>query len=129
MNSQFAVILLAFFFLHFKHFVCDFPLQTDYQMRMKRIYLHPGGLSHASVHALATVPVFLLLRPSIGLALGIVAVEFLLHYHIDWAKEKILASWNLDPSDRNYWRTIGIDQMLHNFTYVGIIAVTSGLPS
>ena len=114
-------------FLHFKHFACDFPLQTDYQLRTKRIYGHPGGLLHASLHALATSPVFLLLKPPLGLALAIVATEFLLHYHIDWSKEQILASWNWQPEDRNYWRTIGIDQMLHNFTYVGIIAVTSGL--
>jgi hypothetical protein len=124
-TNQFAAVLGALLFLHFKHFVCDFPLQSDYQIRMKRVYGHPGGLTHAALHALATVPVFVILSPSVGVALTIVVSEFLLHYHIDWLKEKILAKRDLNPGDRDYWRTIGIDQMLHNFTYVGVIAVTN----
>ena len=125
MTGQLAAILGALIFLHFKHFLCDFPFQSDYQVRSKRVYGHPGGIFHAGLHALATTPVFYLLRPSLAFAIAIVAVEFLLHYHIDWAKENILAKWNWHLGDREYWSTFGFDQMLHNLTYVGIIAVTS----
>jgi Protein of unknown function (DUF3307) len=123
-TGQLAVVFGAFVFLHFKHFLCDFPFQTDYQVRSKRVYGHPGGIFHAALHGLATVPVFFLLRPSLALAIAIVAVEFVLHYHIDWAKENILAKWNWRLGDRGYWSTFGFDQMLHNWTYVGIIAAT-----
>lgn len=125
MTGQLAVVFGAFIFLHFKHFLCDFALQSDYQLRSKRVYGHPGGIFHAALHALATTPVFFLLSPSIGLAVAIIAAELSLHYHIDWGKEKIVTEWNWGLADRGYWSTLGFDQMLHSLTYVGIIAVMS----
>jgi hypothetical protein len=124
-TSQLATVLGAFIFLHFKHFLCDYVLQNDYQRRAKRSYGEFGGALHALVHALATTPVFFLLGPSLGLALAVVAAELFFHYHIDWLKERILAEGNWGPEDKAYWRTFGVDQMLHNLTYVGIVAVTS----
>ena len=37
-----------------KHFVCDFVVQTPYQIMNKGRYGHPGGLLHAGIHAAAT---------------------------------------------------------------------------
>ncbi len=125
MTIQLASVLGAFIYLHFKHYLCDFALQSEYQRRGKRGYGQLGGAIHALTHALATTPVFLLLHPSAGLAVAIVAVEFFFHYHVDWLKERILAERNWGYEDRGYWRTFGVDQMLHNLTYVAIIAVTS----
>ncbi|HZO54934.1 MAG TPA: DUF3307 domain-containing protein [Bryobacteraceae bacterium] len=125
MPSQLAVALGALALFQFKHFLCDFALQNEYQLRAKRTYGHLGGALHSFLHALATVPIFILLRPSFGLVLAIVAAETFLHYHIDWLKERIMAERNWGVEDREYWRMFGIDQMLHQLTYVGIIAVTS----
>ena len=122
MISQTGVILGAFLYLHLKHFLCDFPLQSGYQLRTKGIYGDFGGILHASIHALATVPVFLLFRPAMVTALAIVASEFVLHYHIDWLKERILKNRSWDSTTYGFWQILGADQMLHNFTYVGIIA-------
>jgi len=80
---------------------------------------------HSFLHALATLPIFILLMPSFGLALAIVAAETFLHYHIDWLKERIMVERNWGVEDRGYWRMFGIDQMLHQMTYIGIVAVTS----
>lgn len=124
MTSQLATILGAFIFLHFKHYLCDFVLQNDYQLRAKRTYGDVGGALHACLHALATAPVFILLRPSLGLAVAIIGAEFFFHYHIDWLKERILAERRWGIEDRGYWRMFGIDQMLHSLTYVGIVAVS-----
>ena len=123
MTTQPAILLGVFLYLHLKHFLCDFPLQTDYQLRTKGIYGHFGGISHALLHALATTPVFMLLQPTLGLALAIITTEFLLHYHIDWLKECILKYKRWDEKTRGFWQVFGADQMLHNFTYVGIVAV------
>ena len=125
MTSQLATALGAFVFLHIKHFLCDFALQNEYQLRGKRAYGEIGGVVHAVVHALATIPVFLLLQPTPGLAAAIVGAELFFHYHVDWLKERILAERNWSFEDRGYWRMLGIDQLLHNLTYVGIIAVAS----
>jgi hypothetical protein len=122
-TSQLATVLGAFIFLLFKHFLCDFALQNEYQLRAKRTYGDIGGALHSCLHALATTPVFILLRPSLGLALAIVAAEFFVHYHVDWLKERILIERNWGVEDRAYWRMLGVDQLLHNLTYVGIIAV------
>ena len=124
MTEQLAAILVAFCYLHFKHFLCDFPLQTEFQYRGKEIYGHSGGILHAFIHAYATIPIFVLLRPSFGLALAIISCEFFLHYHIDWIKQRVLRIRNWNMENRSYWHTIGFDQMLHNFVYVGIIGVT-----
>ena len=125
MTSQLATVLGALVFFQFKHFLCDYVLQNDYQLRSKRTYGHLGGALHATVHALATTPIFILLRPSFGLALAVVAAEIFVHYHIDWLKERIMAERMWGYEDRGYWRMFGIDQMLHQLTYIGIIAVTS----
>ena len=125
MPNQIAVALGALVLFQFKHFLCDFALQNEYQLRAKRTYGHLGGALHSFLHALATLPIFILLRPSFGLLLAIVAAETFLHYHIDWLKERIMAERNWGVEDREYWRMFGIDQMLHQLTYVGIIAVTS----
>ena len=52
-----ALIVVAL--LLAKHFICDFVLQTPYQIRNKSIYGHPGGLLHAGIHAAATALVLL----------------------------------------------------------------------
>jgi len=124
-TSQLVTVLGAFIFLHFKHFLCDYVLQNEYQRLSKRSYGELGGALHAVMHALATTPVFLLLRPSAGLALAVIAAELFFHYHIDWLKERILSEGKWGPKDKGYWRTFGVDQMLHNLTYVGIVAVAS----
>ena len=72
-----------------KHVVFDFFLQTLYQRKNKGIYGHPGGLLHSAGHALGTGCIFLVIRPSLLVAVGIVLGEFVVHYHIDWCKEQI----------------------------------------
>ena len=125
MPSQLAVALGALALFQFKHFLCDFALQNEYQLRAKRTYGHLGGALHSFLHALATLPIFILLRPSFGLALAIVAAETFAHYHIDWLKERIMVERKWGVEDRQYWRMFGIDQMLHQLTYIGIVAVTT----
>lgn len=120
MDVNLVLLFSALAYLIFKHFICDFPLQSAYQLENKGKYGHPGGLVHASIHVIGTLPAFLLLRPSFGLAAGILAGEWLLHYHIDWAKEQALKRFNWTVSNRRYWSALGVDQMLHYLTYLGI---------
>ena len=125
MTSQLAAIFGALIFFQFKHFLCDYVLQNEYQLQYKRKYGHLGGALHAWLHALATTPIFILLQPPFGLALAVVAAETFVHYHIDWLKERIMLERMWGYEDSAYWRMFGIDQMLHQLTYVGIIAVAS----
>ena len=111
-------ILLLFFGFVVKHFLCDFVLQFNNMIREKGTYGARGGLYHAGIHGWFTFVVLIPFFPAIAILAGI--IDFLIHYHIDWAKMKLTK--NLSFTDRNYWVWFGLDQMLHYLTYIAIIA-------
>lgn len=124
MTSTVSAVLVAFVLFQLKHFLCDFVLQTPFQFRNKGSYGHPGGVLHAGLHVLGTIPVLVLFAPRFGLAAAIIAGEFLIHYHIDWTKELVNRRMELDPNGgASFWIALGADQLLHQLTYVGIIAL------
>jgi hypothetical protein len=49
--------------------------------------------------------------------------EFLIHYHIDWTKEQIERRFNLSTERSGHYFLLGTDQLLHQLTYVGIVAI------
>ena len=119
-----VAIILGFTVLFVKHTIADFFLQTAYQYRNKGIYGHPGGLLHAGIHAVLTLPVYLLLAPAtLFMALVIPVGEFAVHYHVDWTKEQIVKRAHLSVDQAWYWRVFGVDQLMHALTYIVIIAV------
>ena len=121
---QLALIaLVAVAVLMFKHAVADFYLQSTYQYMNKGHYGHPGGMLHSAIHVALTPLVYLVIAPSLLLALGIAASEFLLHYHIDWLKEQITHRNGWTAQDRCFWFALGTDQLVHGLTYLIIVAV------
>jgi len=124
MSDITCAILLGFVVLSVKHTIGDYVLQTSYQYLNKGTYGHPGGLIHSALHALLTLPVFLVLQPSSAmLALAIVAGEFIVHYHLDWSKEQLIKRYKLTQADPWFWHLFGLDQLGHMLTYVAIIAI------
>lgn len=117
MTLELALILIAL--LLFKHFLIDFVAQTDQMVREKGTYGADGGLVHAGQHALVTFWIILIFAPHLAVPLAL--LDGLLHYHIDWAKMNLAKG--LTPADHKYWAWIGIDQLLHQLTYVGIVYV------
>lgn len=123
-SAEVRLALLAIAYLLTKHAIADYFLQTRFQWRNKGTYGHPGELVHGALHVLLTAPVFLILPgATAGLAALILGGEFLVHYHIDWAKERFVKSRALTPSDAWFWHAIGVDQLLHGLTYVAIVWV------
>ncbi|MEM8627419.1 MAG: DUF3307 domain-containing protein, partial [Pseudomonadota bacterium] len=53
--------LIALVVLFLKHMLADFFFQTRYQHQNKGIYGHPGGLLHAGIHTVMSLPVFVVL--------------------------------------------------------------------
>ena len=123
MTETVWAVLAVLLYLQVKHFVCDFIIQTPYQFLNKGTYGHPGGVIHAGLHALTSMVIFLLITPSFALGAAIVIGEFILHYHIDWTKEQTVKrkKWVFPQSE--FWWVFGFDQFLHQFTYLGIVAV------
>ncbi len=123
MTDPGQIALVGILILLFKHLVFDFFLQTSYQYRNKGIYGHPGGILHAGLHALGTAPVFLWIAPSKALAAVIMVGEFVVHYHLDWTKDQVNKRLKLTADDARFWWTLGVDQFLHDATYVAIVAL------
>ena len=122
--SQAAInILTLMTLLVVKHAIADFVLQTPYQYKNKAKYGHPGGLIHAGIHGILTLPVFLVAAPSTALAAAaIIGVEITVHYHVDWTKGNVI-KWRGWTSDQHkFWVAHGVDQLAHYLTYIGIIA-------
>lgn len=114
-------ILPALFVFQIKHFLCDFVLQNSYQIRNKGVYLHTGGLIHAGLHALGSIPALLFVTQSPWLIAVLLASEFVIHYHTDWAKARIDGALRLNDTSTLYWTIFGSDQLVHQLTYLGMV--------
>jgi hypothetical protein len=123
-SAGFAILVLFLLVsLMFKHFICDFPLQKAYMYKNKGTYLHPGGLLHAGIHGVGTALAVFLIMPPLGalFALKMGLLDSLIHYHVDWAKVKIGAKYDLKPDNSEwFWILLGLDQFLHFLTYAYI---------
>jgi len=117
------LILLVLLVLATKHLAFDFLLQSLSQIKNKRIYGHPDGLLHAAGHAVGTCLAFFVITPSIAIGSSIAIAEFAIHYHIDWLKEIIGERLKLRIDQKSFWAIFGIDQWLHQLTYLGIALV------
>lgn len=114
-------LLLALFGI--KHFIADYVLQYDYMVREKGIYGATGGVHHSLVHASWTFLILVFFCNDANLVIGLAFLDFVLHYHIDWAKQQL--NRNLTVKDNMWWAWFGLDQALHYLTYIGIIYVTT----
>jgi hypothetical protein len=114
-----AILLLVL--LQVKHLVMDWFWQTSYELENKGTYNHLGGHQHASKHALATVLCFLPFCLSQQLLITVFVIDYLAHYHIDWAKMQINKHAKWTPTDSNFWNAIGFDQFLHQITYLFLV--------
>ena len=114
--SNFIQLLL---FFQIKHLICDFPLQAHpYMYKNKGIYGHFGGILHAAIHMIGST----ILCQYFGLSLWLAYFDGIIHYHIDFVKMWINNHFKLKPDNSEYfWILLGIDQFLHQITYIGII--------
>lgn len=116
-----AAILLILVALQTKHLIADYVLQTPYMVRNKGRYGHPGGLLHAATHTALTCVVLATAQAPLAMLLVLCGLEFVLHYHIDWAKEQVSRRVRATPDMARFWQLHGLDQYLHHLTYVGIV--------
>ena len=126
MTDPVQALIAVLVVLEIKHFICDYPLQTRFQLENKGTYFHPGGIVHAGLHALFTTAVFAIVSPTLALGIAIVVGEFVLHYNIDWSKDQIVRHNGWSAHDRGFWWAIGADQLLHHLTYIAIAALLLG---
>ena len=112
-------IILALLFI--KHWYIDFVNQTMEEIVGKGIYGNFAGVMHSAKHGIGTAIIICLATGQINLGLMLGFLDFVLHYHIDWAKININKRWNYTPADHQFWTWLGADQLAHSLTYLFIV--------
>lgn len=111
-------LLLA---LTIKHFIIDFPLQPKYMYSNKGTYGHFGGLLHAGLHGVGTFICLYIVAQEHAFLLAF--IDFIVHYHIDWAKMNLNKKLGWGPNTHEeFWWLLGLDQLFHSLTYIAIVA-------
>lgn len=109
--------------LQIKHVVADFVLQSQYIIENRRYYGHPGGLVHVAIHAAGSFLALLIVGlPGLVATLALLLCEAVVHYHVDWTKDNLVQHYKLTPRDAPFWYATGIDQGLHQLTYLAMAA-------
>jgi hypothetical protein len=123
MGAPTVTVLIALVLFQIKHCLCDFVLQTQGQLRAKGTYGAMGGIQHAGLHAISSLPALYVLTQSPFAILAFAAAEFALHYHIDFAKARVDAARGWKVTDQQYWIVFGLDQFAHQLTYLAFVYV------
>lgn len=114
-----ALWILALLFV--KHAYVDFFIQTDEEVASKGLYGDKTGIWHSVKHGIGTLMVLLLCAITVMDSLLLAILDSVIHYHVDWAKININKKYSYTAADPEFWRWIGVDQMLHAFTYLFIV--------
>lgn len=123
MTEPFGALLVLLCLLQIKHMFGDYFLQTRSMLDGRDQYIHTGRFLHAGIHAAGSAIAFALIGAPVGFFIPLVLAEWALHFHIDWWKGRLTSDQNLTPADAAYWRASGIDQALHQLTYVAMIGI------
>ena len=114
------MLTITFLLLCVKHFIADLYLQALYiKPSRKWIYLDPKAHRHALHHAILSAVVFLLCWGWWWLAAVMLMVDYVTHWHIDWAKTCIARrlGWAEATHPRGYWFLQTTDQIIHFVIY------------
>lgn len=120
MPATIGAVLLLLCLLQIKHMFADYFLQTPKMLSGRSTYAHWGRAQHAAVHVVGSVIIFALFRAPLDFILIIAALEWVVHFHIDFAKAHYSDRKKLQPSQPAFWRATGLDQLMHNLTYIAM---------
>ncbi|MCR8826326.1 DUF3307 domain-containing protein [Pseudosulfitobacter koreensis] len=121
MTATTTSLLILLFLLQIKHMFADFFWQTPRMLADRGRYLHMGRAQHAGLHALSSALALLVVGVSVPVLVAIVLAEWVAHYHIDWAKGHWSDRSGHTPAEGAYWRAVGVDQALHQLTYLAMV--------
>ncbi|KIN65523.1 DUF3307 domain containing protein [Sulfitobacter noctilucae] len=121
MDTALQTALLLLVLLQFKHLVADFFLQTPRMLAGRAAYLHWGRVEHAGLHAILSLIAFVALGAPVGFVVALCFAEFVVHFHIDWLKGYHSEKKPYGPDEARYWYAFGVDQMMHQLTYVAML--------
>ena len=115
------LIFLLLIGLNMKHFFADFLLQFSWMIAGKGSIRMAGGYVHAAIHVIGTGLVLWLLSVSLQTIAVLILAEFVIHYLLDFSKARAGNGISSTERPKAFWALIGLDQLLHQLTYVGIV--------
>lgn len=127
MDTALTTALILLVLLQVKHMFADFFLQTPRMLSGRDEYIHIGRMQHVAIHGALSVPAFLIIGAPLVFTVVLIIVEVVVHYHIDWGKGRHSATTQHGPADAGYWRAFGLDQLLHQLTYVAMVWIWAGV--
>lgn len=121
LEQQFVMVFLLLVIFQLKHFLADFPFQTQYMLKKtlaEWAFVIPLGV-HCSIHAAMTFGIMLYFAPHLW---WLALCDFAIHFIMDRIKSgpKYLGRFN-NPSRTSFWVSLGFDQMVHHLTHIWII--------
>ena len=116
-----AVTIAMLACLQVKHYFADYLMQPAWMLDAKGDPRRAGGYAHAGVHAFGSLPALLVAGSGPARTVVLVMAEFAAHYLIDFAKARLSRRTRCGPDTRLYWSLHGGDQLMHQFTYAGLI--------
>ena len=120
-------MILLMTLLLVKHFIWDFWYQPPFMWQNKGTFGHLGGIIHSGTHAFTTCLIlYFFVAPDYAIVIS--TFEFVAHYITDWAKMNInrLKGWTA-TTHNEFWQLTGFDQLVHQLTYVAILAAIYGV--
>ena len=121
MTPAIQTLLILLFLLQVKHMFADFFLQTPRMLAVRGQYAHFGRAQHAAIHAGGSAIALVVLGAPSTFIVVLCVLEWAVHYHIDWAKGVHSERTGHGPDNAVYWRAFGVDQALHQLTYVAML--------
>ncbi len=121
MAASFGAVFLMLCLLLIKHMFADYYLQTPKMLSGRGEYFHLGRAQHAGVHVVGSVVVLLMFGAPLRFILIIAALEWIIHFNIDFVKARYSDKKRLEPTQAAFWRAAGLDQLMHNLTYVAMV--------
>ena len=107
--------LLLLTILMIKHAFADLFLQTYHTVGNKSKYISSSH-RHYAEHAVLTF-VICLFFTNITWAFLVAVLDYILHWHIDFAKHRLLNKFDIKRDSKQFFRIQSFDQMLHFLTY------------
>ncbi|MEM9551263.1 MAG: DUF3307 domain-containing protein [Pseudomonadota bacterium] len=125
MAQDIVLVLFLLCLFQIKHMFADFFLQTPKMLSGRSAYVHMGRAQHAAVHGLGSALVFLVVGAGVVFVVLMFLAEWVVHFHIDWAKARYSQLKSHTPVQAGFWHAIGVDQAAHQLTYIAMAAVWS----
>lgn len=114
---EFLLLLLLL-----KHAVVDLALQ-GYISGTKLEYFGRKLFIHSTQHGFGTLLVVTPFVQSFELAFVLGALDWILHWHIDYCKTQYLTRRAISMHSRHFWWIQAVDQILHYLTYFLIVII------